>query len=143
MDIASLGAIGCVITLALAEGEELVAHVSIVTILVKRSVDRAPEFSRAVEAVNRRWRRVLVVAVGTGDDDLKAVAPLTLVGGFGRGNGGAPECAFEVGSRRRVGAVLKGRLASAKNCRENEQRGIRTTALGSTLGSRSEYRLKA
>ena len=72
---------------------------------VKRGVDGTAEFLGAGEAVDGWGRGVLVVAVGAGDDDLKAVAPLAFIGGLRFGNGGAPEGAFEVGGGGRVGTV--------------------------------------
>ena len=78
----SLSAGRWIIALALAEGEELIAHVSIVAVLVKRSVDRATKFLGPGKAVAGGWRGVLVVGVGAGDDDLEAVAPLACVGSF-------------------------------------------------------------
>ena len=106
LQFASLSAGRRVIALALAKGEELVAHVRVVAALVQGSVDRAAEFLGASEAVAGGWRRVFVVAVGAGDDDFEAVAPLACVGSFGGGDGGAPKGTFEVRGGGWIWAVL-------------------------------------
>ena len=106
LHIASLSAGRRVIALTLTEGEELIAHVCVVAVLIKRSIDCAAKFLRAGEAVDGWWWGVLIVTVGASDDNLEAVSPLTLVGSFGRGDRCTPEGTFEVGGGWRVRAVL-------------------------------------
>ena len=104
LSVAGLGAGGGVVALRLGEGEELVAHVCVVTLSVQRGVDGAAELLGPAEACAGWWGGGFVVAVGAGDDDLEVGAPLALVGGFDLGDGDAPEGALEVGGRRGVGA---------------------------------------
>lgn len=59
---ASGGASGWVVTLALAEGEELVAHIGVFAGAVEGRVDSAPKFGGAVEAIASWWWGVFVVA---------------------------------------------------------------------------------
>ena len=77
------------------------------TLSIEGSVDSAAEFLGPGEAIAGWGRRILVVAVGAGDDDLEAVAPLTLVGSLVLNYGCSPEGALEVGGRWWVGAVLR------------------------------------
>ena len=92
------------VPLGLAEGEILVAHVRVVSVVEGR-VDGSTELGGAGEPRACVGRAGLVVAVGTRDHHFKAIAPLALVDGLVRGDGCAPESTFEVGDAWGIGAV--------------------------------------
>lgn len=102
--VTSLGADIWVITLA--DRKRLIAHVSIVAVLVEGGLDRTTKFHGTCVAIYRRWRTILIVAIGTDDDDVKAVTILALISSLGTGNCGAPKSALKVGGGRWIGAIL-------------------------------------
>ena len=79
LDCASRSAGRGIVALALAEGEELVAHVGVITLRIKGRVDGSTELLRPGETAAWWGRGVLVVAIGASDDDLEAVTPLSAI----------------------------------------------------------------
>lgn len=69
----------------------------LLTDVVARRVDGTTEFSGAVEARLRTGRVILGEAIGSGNHNVEISSILALVGGRLLGDGGAPECAFDVG----------------------------------------------
>ena len=93
------------VPLGLAEGEVLVAHVRVVSVAVKGRVDGSTELGGAGEPRACIGRAGLVVAVGTSNRHLEAIAPLSLVDGLVHGDGCAPKSTFKVGDACGIGAI--------------------------------------
>ena len=116
--------------MALAEGEELIAHVGILSLGVQRGIDGATKCSRAIVFVDLVGWGGLVVCLGDmisycGDEMrsgeqtigsrnhyMEVVSVLTLIGSLFHGHWYAPQCTFEVGSAWRVRAIFLIRIYS-------------------------------
>jgi len=84
--------------------EDTRAHVSVITFVVKRSVNGSVVKVLNIAETSRDFEGVVHVTVGTSDGNLELVAPLAIVVGVGRGNRTSPEYTLDHCITLRVGA---------------------------------------
>jgi hypothetical protein len=77
--------------------EDTAAHVCIIALMVKRSVNGSVVEVLDVTETSRDFEGVVHVTVRTSDGNLELVAPLTVVVGVGRRNRTSPEYALDHG----------------------------------------------
>lgn len=94
-----------IIALGLAEWMILVAHVGVLTQGILGGIDRSAKGVGSGVASNCRRRGCFVVGIGTSDDNVEFIPPLSFVGSLSRGDGCTPQGTLEIGETGWVGAV--------------------------------------
>jgi hypothetical protein len=75
-----------------AGGEDSTAHESVVTLVIKRSVDGSVVEVLDIAETSRYFEGLVHISVGTSDGDLELVAPLAVVIGIRNRDWASPKC---------------------------------------------------